>query len=222
MNATMRRRHFTGSYQQSFLDLLFGALGSVVLLFILMIIASGSSSPSLTPIPRVITWKIESERLPATRVALYRLDNKEFPSNEGALLYADSPSDFKVFTGESPSEPETTPNGVLSWKRSYENNKVVLEFKLEVEEDKYWTPALALEIQFDQKPQEDITVTVEASPGQKAAREKVLPVVNLDDLKKYLRIETVVNLEDAADEEGGGKLPLIEAADFIFTGEPIQ
>ena len=72
----MKKNSTVGSFQTSFLDVLFGALGAFVLMFMLLYISSAAPTRPLAPVSRFVIWSIKSENLPKlSSVTLYRFED---------------------------------------------------------------------------------------------------------------------------------------------------
>lgn len=224
----MRRSSSAGSFQQSFLDLLFGTLGAVVLLFVLISITSGPPPRPLTPVSREISWEIvSSEELPAADFALYLPDYTE----AGALgPRIDDPVDGEVvYTKEEKVERSVRNILKISSERLTNENeeKDVIRITLEVPSDKAWEKELILLVRFEQKLSAKPTVTVDAAPGDiskspdepakngEADRVGISEKINEkkpsgDELGACLRIETSIELK----EVGDGSLPFMDASKY--------
>ena len=211
----MRRTSSLGSFRQSFLDLLFGSLGAVVLLFILISITSGPPPRPMTPVSRCLSWSIISEELPATNFALFfpgrSKEGTPDPANDVRL---DEPS-----TGEEAFTTETiTRNsclGAVSSERLNVNGRVVQRISVEFPSDDRWISDLALDVRFEKKPSKETTIIVEATPGDISMENGSKTDRNQKtflggDLGNRLRIETVIELK----EEGSGLLPFMDASGF--------
>ena len=222
----MRRTSSAGSFQQSFLDLLFGTLGAVVLLFLLISITSGPPPRPLTPVSRQISWKIDSEKLPAADFALY------FPAytEDGILdLMKSIRLDEKPVAGEVVYTKDEIITRHSSFGRdvSLERlNEDVLQITAEVPSDDRWVTNLVLVVRFEQNLLKKPTVTVEATPGDISQSpeepgetvEEVSSRKKLNekepsgtDLGNCLIIETSIELK----EVGDGLLPFMDASKFI-------
>ena len=203
----MGKTSSTGSFQQSFLDLLFGALGAVVLLFILISITSGPPPRPLDPVSRHISWSIVSEELPTTNFALYFAGRDK----EGTPVY--SRLDLSAVGEETFTKEKLTRNsslGLVTSERMEVNGKAVQKVTVEVPSDDRWISNLALEVQFEQKPTKGMTVTVEATPGNILIDGINPKEFSSGELGNCLRIETIVELK----EENGGLLPFMDPSNF--------
>lgn len=229
----MRGKSSAGSFQQSFLDLLFGTLGAVVLLFVLISITSGPPPRPLTPVSRYISWKISSEELPAADFALYCPRYAE----DGIL---DLKKSVPLVKNPTAGEWDYTKQNIkrtssfgrdVSFERLSED---VLQITVEVPSDDLWVPNLALFVWFEQELVKRPTVTVEATPGDisKSPEESAETSEELLDgdsekinekeasgaeLGNCLRIETSIELK----EVGDSLVPFMDASKFIveFDGE---
>ena len=163
----MRRSSSAGSFQQSFLDLLFGTLGAVVLLFVLISITSGPPPRPLTPVSREISWEIaSSEEMPAADFEL-RLPDYTDLSVLGPRI-DDYPVDSEVVYTKEEKVERGVRNGLkISSERLIDEDeeKDVIRITLEVPSDKAWETDLVLLVRFEQKLTSKPTVTVEAAPG---------------------------------------------------------
>ena len=225
----MRRSSSAGSFQQSFLDLLFGTLGAVVLLFVLISITSGPPPRPLTPVSREISWTISSEKIPATDFALY------LPTDTGSGAFGPRIDGYSgdgeaVYTMEEVRR-RTDCGFEVSSKHLSED---VMQVTAEVPSDDDWEKDLVLVVRFEQKLSKRPTVTVEATPGDiskspeksaetdESAPDGILKKVNEkepsgNELGNCLRIETSIELRDVGD----CLLPFMDASKFKveFDGE---
>lgn len=210
-----------GKMKLSFLDLIFGALGAVLLLFCILLSMSGAPLKEGVPANRIVVWEVTyPENIPADLTAeifacVDSLDNLDEPKT------LESVSE-KAFNCVNPDEqPFKTEIGFVTVNRSEEvesnsnlkKNVITITLELTLE-DEAWIDSLTLKMNSKQCESSKVSIMPSDSKNK-------VPQIEKKDIDKFNAENP--NSSDLyflcyaklAESEDGGKLPEIEAYKLI-------
>lgn len=192
----------------SFLDVLFGALGAVLILFIIMLSMSGAPPRLRTPINRSYKWEftfpddVSFSKTPLIGEILICNDNLDQIELDTPLNM--TPISGKGFDCSATSEkPLLIDIGLVSVQHIIDTinrkNIVIVNLELTIE-DESWIETLILKLNSNQWEKSKITI----SPGETSFSSKTIENANPNDEESF-----ILSKVKLVDVDEGGKMPNI-------------
>jgi hypothetical protein len=194
----MRKIHTTGNTSFSFLDLLFGSLGAVVVLLIITLSIAGPPERIRDHVKRTIEWKIITKKDGVTNVKVIKLPNAELFSLEINDKLPEQSSLFILRTKKI----------TLNEKQSEYTFSLVFRG-----DDDEWDPSFDFFLELSGKaPFELYSASVTALPGEKELSTKTAEINIIPLILKYkLLLLTRLSLYD----KDRGKMPKVEELNIV-------
>ena len=183
----------TGNGSFSFMDLLFGTLGAVVLLLIITLSLSGPPEKIRDRAQRTIEWKIVADKGGIAKVSILIYGQEIMEADVGETLLSKTINFFTLTT-----EGKTLGNGLSEYS---------MAVTCDTDEDFDMLSNMSLRFGNDYVPFRVNSANVSISPGE---GEKASRKISDDEVPTDKRIFYTLAIEMGLyDKEGGGKMPEI-------------
>jgi hypothetical protein len=190
----MRNIYTTGNTSLSFLDLLFGSLGAVVVLLIITLSIAGPPERIRDQVKRTIEWEIITNSNALTTVKITK--------SPGAELFK-----LNLTTGKLPPD-DSFPFSLKTNKETLSENRSKYTFSLTFSgDDDEWQDSFNFLLELGGNTLHSASVTV--SPGGDESSKNI--AIKPNTLKNYYKLQTSIALSD---KDGGGKMPKINKFEF--------